>query len=109
MGALNSLKYPFRRLIVWLFVGVSPVGIVIPYFILSQIEICGGSLATQGINCDLPLIGDYLEFLATLFYGSCYLFGLCFLWTIIAVFTWLIALLFFIETVGTLFASTRPD
>lgn len=46
MGALNSLKYPFRRLIVWLFVGVSPVGIVIPYFILSYTGVCGGSLAT---------------------------------------------------------------
>ena len=50
----------FLKAIGYLILGLSPVGIIVPYFILSGMGICSGALGS-GVSCKLSFISGYFK------------------------------------------------
>ncbi|MDA1327244.1 MAG: hypothetical protein O3C34_21210 [Proteobacteria bacterium] len=94
----------FLKAIGYLILGLSPVGIIVPYFILSGMGICSGALGS-GVSCKLSFISGYFKDMAGLFEVSCYLFGLCIVWAMAAVVTWLYAIKYTVEGIQNIFAK----
>ena len=84
-----SPRRAFVRCIVSLALAVSPVGFVVPYLVLVYLDICNGALGS-GVHCKLSGgLAGYFETWAALWEISCFLMGLCLVWGLAAIATWL--------------------
>lgn len=99
MKSNKNYKITFLFLI---FLGLSPVGVIIPYILLSIFGICQGALGS-GIDCTPSILEVYPGTVAQYFEVSMF-FGVGIVWFLIAILVWLKAIKY-----GKMWILDYPD
>ena len=66
--------------------GLSPIGIVVPFLIFAFSDICKGALGS-GLRCELPFAAEYVEAVA-LYFEISFMFLIGFVWLFVAFRVW---------------------